>query len=248
MILASRVYKKFEDEFKPILAKNKLLTGDTGSVSNLVFDKVLRAYKGEELIYRDDLIRDLNDFKDITTKAVKSGLRYLLEYNSGSGVYVDTNLQKVRHMNLDDYDFDITGSIDTDILELIISNQVAKLNYFPSVRKCSVGIDDAKGIEYRDNFVCIKTSRYIINNCFNNQHYKYVYLSENTAKGIHSDCFNNCTIENLYIKDKNLSRHLDLESCFKFTKVDDVNIESNRDINVQHLLNRLEYMRDRWYV
>lgn len=156
MILASDIYKKFEDEFKPVLAKNKLMNGDMGSVSSLVFSKVLSAYKGKELVYRDDLAIDLNDFKGIATKALKSGRRYLLEYNSGSGIHVDTNLQKVRYIHLDTYDLGITGSSDTDILELIIANQVAKLNYFPSVRKCSVRrIDDAKGIEYRDNFVYI---------------------------------------------------------------------------------------------
>lgn len=245
MILASDIYKKFEDEFKPVLAKNKLMNGDMGSVSSLVFSKVLSAYKGKELVYRDDLAIDLNDFKGIATKALKSGRRYLLEYNSGSGIHVDTNLQKVRYIHLDTYDLGITGSSDTDILEIKLGKQIVRLNYFPFVSKCIVGVDDVKGLDYCDNCVCINTSRYVINSSFNNQHYRDVYLSENTARDMYSDCFNNCTIDNLYIRDKNLSKHIDLESCFKFTKVGNISIESNRDINVQHLLNRFEYMRSK---
>lgn len=243
MIIASDIYEKYESELKPILAKEKLMTGSV-SLSNLVFNKAINSFKGKRFIYRDNLSIDSNDYRKNLSDLLKTDLNYLLEYDSSLGVIVDTNLKEVqyRHSSLFD-SLRISGALSTRNLQVKVGHQLVKIDCFSSVSQCFVGVSHIDGIDYESNYVCINASKYIMRNSFNNQHYDCVYLSENNASEKYLDCFNNCIIDNLYIKDKVFSSHLDLESCFKFTKVGRIHTRVSNDVNSQHLLNRFDYMR-----
>lgn len=248
MIYASEIYNQYKSEIKAALAKEKLLRGTTRDVALVTMDKALSLYEGDVFEYYDNMSGYLIDTSSLENKAIPyiyynrisnsnsivnasiinvEDFNYSMPYNSKGSNYLLRGTNAVKHLTVSK--------------ESISKEQLVHLSDMPNLEKCI--ICDRKDLRDCEKTVVIDTCEYRLFNCFNNQHYDYVYLGRTIPRDSRSvkgviNCFNNCTIDTLVIENG-----CDIGfNSFKFTSANNIVI-SNQGIEYKHLINRLTYMR-----
>lgn len=239
MILSSEVYKKYQKDIDFEMAKNKLATGSKGYKGIHIIRKVLSLVdKSKELHYYDDLSTVYIKHMKVLDEIKNSGIPYIFESNDVTSKFVSSNLNTIDYKDDSNKLLTIDGHSSTKTLKVSTFNPTS-LRDFNNVEKCLLGHNTDS---FHGNFISINLDSYSLKDCFNNQHYDYVYLSGTKTTASHMNCFNNCTIDNLIIDDTKFSKKIGLFDCFKFTSANNIQIACKDDM-IKHLINRLTYMR-----
>lgn len=231
----------YESEIKFELAREKLLKG-TSSLALVTAKKALSICDS-----------DVFEF-DIDTSIIKDVNLVLHLMHIHNKTYIIKSFNDTIHTNARNVDLcgndiiSVCGAKNVESLRLIANsnNPNVTITDLSSVKKCMISSSDYNVDSYKSYVVIERGIPYCFRNCFNNQHYDYVYLGYNSFYsqnlGQSEDSFNNCTIDTLVIKDNSLGKNFNIESCFKYTSANNIVIDS-KDTMTCHLVNRLTYMR-----
>lgn len=258
MILASDVYKKYCNDIKLDLAKNKLLTGkeSTDILGFLVLKRALDLFGNakEVFIYQDDISRG-DSYQEIKDLLKSRGVLFIYTYiglGGSSKSCCSTNKLDTSIISSKEC---ITIEDSPELNEVVFTDSSSiyrlYLHDLENLTRLSYGREYHDLSKYKSFISIDDIENTTITNCCNNTHYNYVYLRLRSLTSDRiRDSFNNCKIDNLILNVDNWST-VDLTSCFKFTSAGNINIKSNNyevPLQIKHLINRLKFMRGRAYV
>lgn len=258
MILASDVYKKYCNDIKLDVAKNKLLTGEESPdiLGFLVLKRALDLFGNvkEVFIYQDDISRG-DSYQEIKDLLKSRGVLFIYTYiglGGSSKSCCSTNKFDTSIISSKEC---ITIEDSPELNEIVFTDSSSiyrlYLHDLENLTRLSYGREYHDLSKYKSFISIDDIENTTITNCCNNTYYNYVYLRLRSLTSDRiRDSFNNCKIDNLILNVDNWST-VDLTSCFKFTSAGNINIKSNNyevPLQIKHLINRLKFMRGRAYV
>lgn len=256
-------YKANERAINHIVAKDRLITGGTLPLYKIIFDKFIEEYKDKEPVLYYDF--------DIHNTAIGEDMSWLTPYsNIPMKLYSRSKLANLvfHHYFItlsrflkcysDSVFSALTVGASDSLRELILKGNIfsCHLQGVSNVDKCFISTKDLSlyslGLNDRVNYVVLNTDiSFTMFNCFNNKHYSLVYICSycdidtvgNKESGVIAS-FNDCEIDNLVINSGGFLSRIDLNTCFKNTKVHNVDgLTCCEESKV--LMSRFKYMRSK---